>query len=70
MNINSISPVDSGIPTQSSTRGSHIAGVSLPPMKLPKAPPEKIGNDEGFLTTMVLWESPEQAVTDCANKKI
>ena len=49
---------------------SHIARVSLPPKHLPKAPPKKIGNYEGFLTTMVPWESPEQAVTDCAHKKI
>ena len=49
---------------------SHIAEVSLPPMHLPKAPPQKIENYEGFLTTMVPWESPEQAVTDCAHKKI
>ena len=54
MNINFISPVDSGIPVWKSEKGSHIAGVSLPPMKLPKAPSEKIGNYEGFLTTMVL----------------
>ena len=47
---------------------SHIAGVSLPPMHLPKAPPKKKGNYEGFLTTMVPWESPGQAVMDCAHK--
>ena len=49
---------------------SHIAGVSLPPMHLPKAPPNKIGNYEGFLTTMVPWKPPEKVVTDGAHKKI
>ena len=49
---------------------SHIAGLSLLPMHLPKAPLKKIGNYEGFVTTVVPWESPEQAVTDCAHKKI
>ena len=34
---------------------SHIAGVSPPPMHLPRAPLKKIGNYEGFLTTMVPW---------------
>ena len=48
---------------------SHVAGVLRPPMHLPKAPPTKIGSYEGFLTTMVPWESPEQAVTNCAHKK-
>ena len=48
---------------------SHIAGMSLPPMNLPKAPPRKIGNYEWFLTTIGPWEFPEQAVTDCAHER-
>ena len=46
------------------------SGGITPADALTKGPSqEKKGNYEGFLTAMVPWESPEQAVTDCAHKE-
>ena len=48
---------------------SHIAGLSLPPMHLPKASPKKQRKYAWVLTKIDPWESPQQAVTDRAHKK-